>query len=153
MTSARTGVFWDAIEGRAPMPRAAATLGIQLIAADVEHGTIELAFTATEAFTTPTGEVLGGFLAAMLYDTAGPALLATLGKGKFIATIDLHTRFLRPAFPGRLIGRGRVAHQDGDLAYLEAALFGPGGEIVATGTATARIVDLPPPPRVDRTIS
>ena len=80
--SGHSGVFWDAIEGRAPIPCAAATLGLELIDADVERGTIELAFAATDNFTTPTGEVLGGFLAAMLYDTVGPALLATLVRGK-----------------------------------------------------------------------
>jgi acyl-coenzyme A thioesterase PaaI-like protein len=73
----RSGLFWDGIEGRAPVPRAAATLGFQFIKADVENGTIEVAFEATEDFTNPMGNVLGAFLAAMLYDTVGPALLAT----------------------------------------------------------------------------
>jgi hypothetical protein len=37
----------------------------------------------TEAFTKPMGNVLGAFLAAMLYDTVGPALLATLQPTSF----------------------------------------------------------------------
>jgi hypothetical protein len=59
----RSGPFWDAVEGRAPVPRAAATLGLQLIAADPERGTIELAFAGTEDFTNrpgPIGPVSGG---------------------------------------------------------------------------------------------
>ena len=40
------------------MPRAAATLGLEFIHADIEKGTIELAFAATEDFTNPTGNVL-----------------------------------------------------------------------------------------------
>ena len=63
--SKRSGPFWDAIEGRAPVPRAAATLGFEFISADVENGTIELAFAATEDFTNPAGNVLGAFQAAM----------------------------------------------------------------------------------------
>jgi hypothetical protein len=47
------GPFWDGIEGRAPVPRAAATLGFQFISADVDNGTIEVAFEATEDFTNP----------------------------------------------------------------------------------------------------
>jgi len=35
------------------------------------RGTIELAFTAREHFTNPTGNALGAFVAAMLYDTVG----------------------------------------------------------------------------------
>ena len=55
------------------MPRAAQTLGLEFIDAAVEDGTIELAFAATEAFTNPTGNVLGAFQAAMLYDTGARA--------------------------------------------------------------------------------
>jgi uncharacterized protein (TIGR00369 family) len=144
--SGRSGLFWDAVEGRAPLPRAAATLGLRLIAADVEKGTIEVAFAATEDFTTPLGDVLGGFLAAMLYDTVGPALLATLEPGQFISTLDLKASFLRPAFPGRLVGRGRVVHRDGDIAFLEASLTNSDEAVVATATATARVIAIDSPP-------
>jgi acyl-coenzyme A thioesterase PaaI-like protein len=69
----RSGPFWDGVEGRARVPQAAATLGFEFVDADVEAGTIEVAFAATEAFTNPSGDVLGAFQAAMLYDTVGPA--------------------------------------------------------------------------------
>jgi hypothetical protein len=57
--SQRPGPFWDAVQGRAPLPRAAATLGLRLLDADEQAGTIELSFKATEDFTNPTGNVLG----------------------------------------------------------------------------------------------
>src|SRR5262245_47186562 len=129
----RSGPFWDAIEGRTPMPRAAATLGLEFIDADVGNGTIELAFAATEAFTNPTGNVLGAFVAAMLYDTVGPALLATLEPDQFQSTLELHVIFLRPVRPGRIFSRGRVVHRVGDLAFLEAELANPDGVVIATG--------------------
>lgn len=75
----RSGPFWDGVEGRAPIPPAAATLGFELIDADAEAATIEVAFTATEAFTNPAGNVLGAFQAAMLFDTVGPALAGNPG--------------------------------------------------------------------------
>ena len=138
----RSGPFWDAIEGRAPMPRAAATLGFQFIDADVGNGTIEVAFAATEDFTNPTGNVLGAFLAAMLYDTVGPALLATLEPDQFQSTLELNVHFLRPVRPGRVVGKGRVVHRDGDLAFLEASLLDARGAILAIATATARVIAL-----------
>jgi uncharacterized protein (TIGR00369 family) len=138
----RTGPFWDAVEGRAPIPRAAATLGFEFLAADAEHGTIEVAFTAGEEFTNPMGEVLGAFLAAMLFDTVGPALLATLEPDEFQSTLELHTTFLRAAWPGRLIGRGRVVHRDDEVAFLEARLSDADDRVVATATATARVIAL-----------
>ena len=82
----------------------------------------------------------------MLYDTVGPALLATLEPGQFISTLDLNARFLRPALPGRLVGRGRVVHRDGDIAFLEARLTNSDDAVVATATATARIIAINSPP-------
>jgi acyl-coenzyme A thioesterase PaaI-like protein len=92
----RSGPFWDGIEGRAPMPPAAATLGLEFIAADSERGTIELAFAAMEGFINPAGNVLGAFVAAMLYGTVGPALLATLEPDQFQSTLELNVNVLRP---------------------------------------------------------
>ena len=135
---ARRGPFWDGVTGRLPMPRAAATLGFEFVDADPDAGWIEVAFTSTDAFTNPVGEVLGGFLAAMLFDTVGPALLATLGPDEFQSTLELKTSFLRPTRPGRLIGRGRIVHRDGPLAFLDATLADAVG-VVATATATARV--------------
>jgi uncharacterized protein (TIGR00369 family) len=124
------------------MPPAAVTLGLEVLDADPEHGTIELAFRATEAFTNPAGNVLGAFLAAMLYDTVGPALLATLAPDQFQSTVDLHVQFLRPVRPGRLRGSGRIVHRAGDLAFLEATLRDADGSVIATATATARVIPL-----------
>jgi acyl-coenzyme A thioesterase PaaI-like protein len=42
--------------------------------------------------------VLEGFLAAMLHETLGPALIATLEPDRFITTLDLQASFVRPAY-------------------------------------------------------
>jgi uncharacterized protein (TIGR00369 family) len=136
----RSGPFWDGVEGRAPIPPAAATLGFEFVDADVEAGTIEVAFAATEGFTNPAGNVLGAFLAAMLYDTVGPALLATLEPDQFQSTLQLNVSFLRPGRPGRLIGKGRIVHRDGDLVFLEASLLDGDAAVITTATATARVI-------------
>jgi uncharacterized protein (TIGR00369 family) len=140
----RTGMFWDGVAGRTPIPPAARTLGFELLDADPDAGSITVAFAGTDAFTNPFGEVLGGFLAAMLYDTVGPALLAILPPGRFIEMLELHTKFERPAGTGRLIGRGRVVGVNGELAELDGALDDAAGRVVATATATARVVSIDP---------
>ena len=136
----RSGPFWDSLEGRQPLPRAAATLGLELVDADADNSSIELAFNATEDFTNPSGNVLGAFTAAMLYDTVGPALLATLEPDQFQSTVDIHVNFLRPVRPGRLLATGRVIHRVGDLAFLEASLRDAQSNLIATATATARVI-------------
>jgi uncharacterized protein (TIGR00369 family) len=135
----RTGVFWDVMAGRAAPPPAAVLLGWQLVTIDPDAGTIEVSFEATEQFLNPVGVIQGGFLAAMLDDTLGPALVATLGPQQFAPTLDLHVQFLRPARPGRLIGRGRVARKGNGVAFLAGDLVDDAGTVIATATATAQI--------------
>jgi uncharacterized protein (TIGR00369 family) len=135
----RQGPFWDVMEGRAEPPPAAVLLGWELVAIDPEAGTIETAFEATEQFLNPFGMVQGGLLAAMLDDTLGPALVATLGPGVSAPTTDLHVQFLRPARPGRLVGRGRIVRKGRDVGFMAGELVDASGEIVAVATATAQI--------------
>jgi uncharacterized protein (TIGR00369 family) len=135
-----TGMFMNAVRRGLPPPPAARTLGFKVLDVDPEHGRIEVAFEGPEAFTNPFGEVLGGFLAAMLYDTVGPALLATLSRGEFIVTHRLEVNFVRAAPVGRFVGRGRVVRRDGDLAIIEATLSDDDDHVVATADATAEIV-------------
>ena len=77
--------------------------------------------------------VLGGLL-------AGPALIATLPPDQFAPTLELKVNFLRSAKPGRLVGTGRVVHRGGTIAFLAGELSDTAGEVLATATATARIV-------------
>jgi uncharacterized protein (TIGR00369 family) len=140
MTGKREGAFWDAVEGRAPMPTAAKTLGWSLVEANPERGEIEVSFEATADFLNPAGTVQGGFLTAMLDDTMGPALAATLAPGLYGATLELKVSFLRPARPGRLVGRGRVVHSGSTIAFLSGELLDESGRVVAVGSATARIL-------------
>ena len=138
----RTGPFWDAANGRTPMPHAAATYGLEVIDADIEHGKSELAFMASDDFITPMGDVFGGFLAAMLYDTVGRCLLTGLPSDKFIETLSHSTSFLRPVLPGQISAKGRIVHRDGELAFLEATLYNQNGDSIAIATSTIRIVGL-----------
>lgn len=137
--SGRTGPFWDVMEGRAPPPPAAATLGFALVDVDPDAGTITTSFQADESFLNPVGVIQGGFLAAMLDDTLGPALVASLAPDQFAPTTDLHVQFLRPARPGRLTGHGRIVRKGRDIAFMAGELCDEAGQVIATATATAQI--------------
>jgi uncharacterized protein (TIGR00369 family) len=135
----REGPFWDVMEGRAEPPPAAVLLGWELVNVDPDAGTIEVAFTLDERFLNPAGSVQGGFVAAMLDDTLGPALVATLGPGEWAPTSDLHTQFHAPARPGRFLGRGRVVRRGRHIAHLAGELEDGEGNLVASAVATANI--------------
>jgi uncharacterized protein (TIGR00369 family) len=143
--SKRRGLFWDMVEGRVAAPPAARLLGWTLLEIDPEKGTVRVAFEAREEFLNPIGTVQGGILTAMLDDTMGPAAAATLGGDAFCQTLELKTSFLRPARPGKLYGVGRVVHRGRDVVFMEARLEDAEGRVIATATATGRIIPLARP--------
>src|SRR6204780_2599513 len=112
------------MEGRAAPPPSAVLLGWELVSIDPDAGTIEVTFAASEQFLNPAGAIQGGFVAAMLDDTLGPALVATLGPDQFAPTTDLHVQFLRPARPGRLTGRGRVVRRGREIGFMAGGSIG-----------------------------
>lgn len=71
--------------------------------------------------------------------TLGPALVAGLSPGDFAPTTDLPVQFLRPARPGRLIGRGRVVRRGKDVGFLAGELLDEEGAVLAVATATVQI--------------
>jgi uncharacterized protein (TIGR00369 family) len=146
MSGERRGPFWEMIEGRRPGPPVARLLGWRLVSIDPERGAIRVAFEAGEAFLNPVGTIQGGILAAMLDDTMGPAAAAFLGGTGFGQTLELKTSFLRPGRPGPLYGEGRVVHRGRDILFLEGRLLDAAETLIATATATARVIPFAPLP-------
>ena len=69
-------------------------------------------------------------------------MLATLEPGQFQSTLELKASFLRPVRPGRIRAHGRVIGRRGDIAYIEAELSDSGSALIATASATARVIPL-----------
>ena len=136
--------FWAAVRGETPGPPCAVLLGWKVIEAVPGSGRIRVQFEATEAFTNPIGNVQGGLLAAMLDDTLGPALATTFAPHEFAPTLELKVSFVRPARPGTMIGTGWVVHRGGSVAFLQGELHDANGELLATASATARLIRVEP---------
>src|SRR6476619_1295945 len=115
--------FWKIVDGRLPPPPCAKTLGMEFVQIDGERGTVEVKFEAKLEFLNPAGNVQGGFLAAMLDDTMGPALSATLDAAEFAPTVNLNVQFHRPARVGQLKGVGRVVLRGKEVCQLSSELF------------------------------
>ncbi|MHB8449133.1 MAG: PaaI family thioesterase [Mycobacteriales bacterium] len=86
------------------------------------------------------GKVQGGILAAMLDDTMGPALIATLPPGHFNPTLEMKVSFFAPANVGPIWGRGRVVQSGRTNAFVEADLVDENERLIARGSATLRII-------------
>ena len=103
------------VEGRTPAPPAARLLGFKLHAIDPEQGTIRVEFEACAA-------------------------AAILGGEAFAQTLELKTSFVRPAGPGPIYGAGRVVHRGRDVVFIEGSLTDGEGRLIATASATARVI-------------
>ena len=86
-------------------------------------------------------------LAAMLDETVGLAVAARLGPDEFPPILELKINFIAPVDVGFLIGEGRIASMGKSICFLEGKLLDRSGRLIATGTATARILR-----RADKTI-
>jgi uncharacterized protein (TIGR00369 family) len=119
-----------------PAPPAAALLGWELVSENPDAGTIEIAFHPDARMLNPQGTVQGGFVAAMLDDTMGPALVSMSGGTLMPSTIDLNVSFIRPVRPGRVIGRGRVVKAGRSVVFLEGELFDEEDNLLARATSS-----------------
>jgi uncharacterized protein (TIGR00369 family) len=124
---------------RFPAPPCATFLNLDVLEADRETGRVTIAFTAKPEFCNASGNVQGGFLAAMLDDCMGPAVLIATNAEVFPSTIDLNVQFLGPAKPGQLIGKGRVVRIGKTIGFVEAELEDARGNLIARATASVRI--------------
>ena len=124
-------------QGESP---AAVTLGKHVISTDAERGYIKASFQAGDNFINRGGRVFGGFLAAMLDTLCGHAVRLTHREPDVPqVTLELKTSFIGRADAGTLVGEGWVRHRGRSIAFAEAELRTPAGELVAKGSATLKI--------------
>ena len=123
-----------------PRPPCAELLGWEVVDARPADGWIRIRFEGRPEFVNPAGYIQGGFLAAMLDDTMGPAMFVYSEGRLFCPTIELHVSFLAPARPGPLYGEGQVVQAGKSIAFLEGKLTDLSGTVIARATASARLV-------------
>jgi uncharacterized protein (TIGR00369 family) len=136
-----SNVFSDMIEGRRLAP-SSKLLGLKILSVDAEAGTMETEFEATAQFVNAGGSIHGGFITAMLDDTMSYAGTAFFKGTHVLPTLEIKTSFMRPAFVGRLLGTGKLLHHGRDLVFLEGSLRDKNAKLIATATATARIITI-----------
>jgi acyl-coenzyme A thioesterase PaaI-like protein len=138
--AARSGPFWDMIEGRAPMPPVARLLGWTLLSIDPEHGKSACASRPRPISSTLPVRCRAGF--SPRCSTTRWAPLPSLCSAAIASRRRLNSSFYRPAPPGPIIGFGRVAHRGRELVFLEGTLSDGEGKSLAAATSTARVIEL-----------
>lgn len=123
-----------------PRPPCAELLGWHVLDARPADGWIRIGFTGRPEFLNPAGTIQGGFLAAMLDDTMGPAVFAATEGALYTSTIDMTVSYLKPARVGPLFGEGQVVQLGKTVAFIEARLTDGDGTVLARATSSARLV-------------
>ncbi len=93
----------------------------------------------------PNG-VAHGAVAFALMDTAmGAAVVSILDESQLCATVEIHTRYHRPASQGRLRAEAMVLTSGRRLIQLEAKTFDADDRLVASATGSFAVFPAPPP--------
>jgi len=66
----------------------------------------------------------------------------SLEWGEISPTLEMKASFVAAGRPGRLTGEGWTVKRGKSVAFIEAELRNDAGELVATGSSTARIVQM-----------
>jgi uncharacterized protein (TIGR00369 family) len=132
-------LFMNVVNGFAEMSPVAKTLGWKFIKYNSEEKEVHVEFEASDSLANPIGCIQGGVLSAMLDDSMGPAIYITMPQGKVAITIESKTNFVNAAYPGKIYGRGRIAHAKSSIIFTSGELFNEAGDIIATATATFKV--------------
>ena len=123
------------------MPPCARLLGWRLLDARPAEGWIQLGFEGREEFCNPAGFIQGGLLSSMLDDTMGPAVLVMSEGRLYTTTISMTVNFLAPAKPGPIVAEARVIQLGKTIAFVEGKLIAVDGTLLATASATERLLE------------
>jgi uncharacterized protein (TIGR00369 family) len=122
-------------------PPSSKLLGWHLLDARPHDGWVRIGFDGKPEFCNPAGFIQGGILAAMLDDTMGPAVFVMTDGNLYTATITMTLNFLAPAKPGPIVGEANVTQLGRTIAFVEGRLTAADGVLIATSSASARLVE------------
>lgn len=125
---------------RLPRPPCAELLGWRVLDARPQDGWIRIGFEGRPEFLNPAGSIQGGFLAAMLDDSIGPAVFAHTDGALYTATIDMNVHYLAPAGVGPIIGEAQVVQLGKTVGFVDARLIDNDGTWLAKASASVRLV-------------
>jgi uncharacterized protein (TIGR00369 family) len=130
----------DPMERLAYRTPAAEHLGREVLEVDPDAREVRLRFRGRPEFTNRHGGLHGGILGAMLDSAMACTLMSVLEPEERASTLEIKTSFLRAAPLGELRALGRVIHRGGRVAFLESEMRDLDGDLLATATATFRIL-------------
>ncbi|HMS11472.1 MAG TPA: PaaI family thioesterase [Microthrixaceae bacterium] len=88
------------------------------------------------AHLNPNGVVHGAVLFALLDTAMGSAAMSVLPDGTYCTSVDLQTRFIRPAVAGSLTATVDVVKAGRHVIHLDGQVRDADDRLIATGSGT-----------------
>lgn len=131
------------IAGTYPPPPISKALGFTLVEAD--EGRAVFACVPSFAHYNPIGSVHGGLAGTLLDSCMGCAVQTTLSAGRGYTTLEYRVHLVRGMSDqtGPVRAEGRVVHGGRQVATAEGTIKDASGRLIAHGTTTCLIFDLP----------
>lgn len=131
------------IDGTLPAPPFAVTTAIKMLSA--EEGKVVFEGEPQAKFYNPLGTIHGGWTATIMDSAMACAVHSTLKPGEAYTTLEFKLHFCRPILPtsGMLRAEGVVLSRGRRAATSEGRLLDKAGKLVAHGTETCMIFDMP----------
>ncbi len=131
------------LRGEIPKPPIAELLNTWGI--ELEPGRAVFGANPGEEHYNPLGVVHGGFLATLLDTAMSSAIFISLGPGRLFSTLEIKVNYMRPlrSDSGPVTCEGKAVHVGRTIATAEGRVVNEAGKLVATGTCTCMLFDIP----------
>jgi uncharacterized protein (TIGR00369 family) len=131
------------IDGRYPVPPIAELLGFQLT--EIDFGRAVFQSTPEFKHYNPLGTVHGGYAATLLDSCMGCCVHSTLPVGVGFTTLEFKVTLIRAMTDetGMVTAEGRILNSGRRTATAEGRLTDAKGRLLAHGTTTCLVFDLP----------
>lgn len=115
-----------------------AFLGFEIEASD---GTAVTSLLLGERHMNPNNIAHGAVSFALMDTAMGGAVVSVLREGQTCATVEMHTRFHRPAAAGRLTATAKVLTAGRRMVHVEAKTIDDQGRLVASATSSFAVIN------------
>ncbi len=123
----------------AQWPNSVKTLDGYGVRYDQENKTLEMSFTAIDAFCHSGNIVQGGYITGMLDAAMAYTMIGYPEACDGVATLEIKVSFMTPGQQGKMTGVGRIVHHGRSIAYLDAELRQE-GRLIATANSTVKLL-------------
>ena len=106
---------------------------------DSEKMRMRLSFQPNDDMINFGGVIQGGFLVAMMDDAMGFNAFMALEMKRALATIDLHTHFMRPVPKDLIEVETNIINLSRSVIFADAELFDCNGKLSAKSSASMKI--------------